>query len=302
MTDASKTGRTECVKEQDGRRDGHGIASCGLCGLAAVQVKSTTLGQMGTGLGQMATGAWQGLQQTGRAIAEFLLPPVCLACGAALDGHNSLCGSCWQRVNFICNPLCDRTGLPLPYDSGGTMISAEALRHPPVYDRARAVAHYDGVMSELIRSFKYADRHDLRHLFARWLIAAAGPLLPATDFLVPVPLNRLKLLARRFNQSALLGQDLARSAELPFEPLALARIRRTEPQVGKTPDQRRRNVAGAFAPGPGWNKRLVGKNVLLVDDVITTGATINACAKALKRAGARRVDVVALAKTTGAPM
>ena len=111
-------------------------------------------------------------------------------------------------------------------------------------------------------------------------------------------LNRLRLLSRRFNQSALLAQEIAHLSGLTYEPLALLRTRRTQSQVGKTPDQRRRNVAGAFAMAPGWNARLSGKTVLLIDDVITTGATVEACARTLKRAGATRVDVLALAKTT----
>lgn len=250
-------------------------------------------------LNRIARRSWRSLAQTGRSIAGIMLPPVCLACGEALGGHNSLCASCWQQVSFICEPLCDRTGLPLPYDTGGVMVSTQAMAHPPIYDRARAVAHYDGVVRDLLSSFKYGDRHELRHLFHRWLVMAGAPLLPGTDVILPVPLNRLKLLRRRFNQSALLAQDLARAADLPYEPLALIRTRHTESQVGKTPDQRRRNVAGAFAVGVGWKKRLPGKNILLVDDVITTGATAEACAKTLKQAGAARVDVVALAKTTG---
>lgn len=241
---------------------------------------------------------WRSLRYGVSALTTTLVPPVCLQCNEPLAAHDGICGACWRRIDFIGAPLCDRTGLPLPYDTGGVMISAGALAQPPAYDRARASAHYNGVMRDLIHHFKYNDRHDLRHLLARWLMVAAEPLLPDTDFIVPVPLNRLKLLRRRFNQSAILAQDLARASGIAYEPQMLRRIKRTEPQVGKTMEQRRRNVQGAFAAGK-MRGRLAGRNILLVDDVITTGATIEACARALKAAGAARVDVAALAKTTG---
>ena len=238
------------------------------------------------------------LTRAGHALADFIMPPVCLVCNDALGAHDALCGRCWQSISFIRPPLCNRTGLPLPFDAGGIQLSAAAIANPPLYDRARAVAHFDGVMKDLVHGFKYADRHDGRRLFGRWMHAAGADLFDGVDWIMPVPLNRLRLLSRRFNQSALLAQEVARLSGLSYEPLALLRTRRTPSQVGKTPEQRRRNVAGAFALAPGWNARLSGKTVLLIDDVITTGATVDACARTLKRAGAARVDVLALAKTT----
>jgi len=174
-----------------------------------------------------------------------------------------------------------------------------ALAKPPAYDRARAVAHFSGAMRTLVHQFKYADRHDARALFGRWLADAGRELLAGADLVVPVPLTRWRLLSRRFNQAAILAQELARRTGLPSNPHVLRRTRFARTQVGMTHDQRRRNVAGAFQVPRLRRSVLQGRNVLLVDDVITTGATAEACARALKRAGAARIDVLALALVTG---
>jgi len=187
-------------------------------------------------------------------------------------------------------------GIPLPFDTGEPAVSAAALAAPPTYDRARAVASYGGAMRDLIHALKYSDRHDGRRLFGRWLALAAAPLAPDVDVVMPVPLSRWRLLSRRFNQSGLLAEELGRHLTLPVDTLTLARVRRTRSQVGLTPAQRRRNVSGAFKLVPRRKDRVRDRRVLLVDDVITTGTTVEACAATLKRAGASGVDVVALAR------
>ena len=162
-----------------------------------------------------------------------------------------LCGACWRRVQFIRAPLCDVTGIPLPYDTGERVVSALALAHPPAYDRARAVAHFNGSMRTLVHHFKYADRHDARQLFGQWLAESGRDLLPGIDVIVPVPMTRLRLLLRRFNQSAVLAHELGRQTGIPVDPHLLVRARSTSRQVGLTRDQRRRNVAGAFRVAAG---------------------------------------------------
>jgi ComF family protein len=209
-----------------------------------------------------------------------------------------LCAPCWREVHFIRPPLCDVLGMPLPFDTGERMVSAAAVARPPAYDRARAVAHYSGAMRTLIHQFKYADRHDARALFGRWLAEAGRDLIVGIDVVVPVPLSRLRLLSRRFNQAGILAQELSRRTGLAVDAHLLQRSRFTKTQVGLTHDQRRRNLAGAFRVRRNRQAALEGRNVLLVDDVITTGATVEACARALKRAGAARVDVLALALVT----
>ena len=129
-------------------------------------------------------------------LLDVLMPPVCLGCEARLDAHHSLCPACWRTIDFIRPPLCDRLGIPMPYDTGGTMISAAAVAAPPDYNRARAVARYDGLMRDLIHDFKFRDTHDARTLFGRWMSEAGRDLITGCDVLVPVPLARWRLLSR----------------------------------------------------------------------------------------------------------
>ncbi len=149
------------------------------------------------------------------------MPPLCLARHTPLVSHYALCSHCWGRIDFIRPPLCDRLGLPMPYDTGGTMISAAAAANPPDYDRARAVAQFEGVMRDLVHDLKFRDRHDARRLLGRWLVEAGADLMSDADVVVPVPLPRGRLFRRRFNQSAILGQEVARLACLNLRPWRL---------------------------------------------------------------------------------
>jgi ComF family protein len=234
------------------------------------------------------------LRKAAAAIADVLVPPLCLSCHGRLSTNDALCPACWSGIDFIRAPLCDCLGLPMPYDTGGRMVSAAAA-DPPAYDRARAVARFEGVMRTLVHDLKFHDRHDARRLFGRWLAGAGAELRADADALIPVPLTRVRPLSRRFNQSAILAHEVARRTGIKVEPLVLLRVRASKPQMGLSREQRRQNVAGAFAVAAGRKVAIAGAKLILVDDVITTGATAGACARALKRAGAARVDVLALA-------
>lgn len=230
-----------------------------------------------------------------RYAADLMLPPVCVSCHEPLASHGALCAKCWQRVDFIRAPLCDRLGLPLPYSTEEITLSSAALRRSPDYGRARAVARFDGVMRELVHRLKYSDHHEMLNLFAPMLRSAGHELLAHAECLIPVPLHRWRLWHRRFNQSALLAGRLSRDTGLPAEFNTLLRVRRTPSQVDLGWHERRRNVETAFAVHPDRADRIAGRHVLLIDDVITTGATVEACARTLKAAGAKDVDVLALA-------
>ena len=229
-------------------------------------------------------------------LADVLLPPVCIACRTRIWSHGLLCGACFAKIDFIAPPICARLEVPLPYDAGEPSLSAAAIAKPPVYDRARAAARYSATMRELVQSFKYRDRHEGLPLFARWLVKAGAELLTDADLIVPVPLYSSRLWWRRFNQSAMLAHAVARLSDVGVDCFVLKRVRRTASQVGLTADQRRRNVAGTFKVNPARAARVKGKRIVVIDDVITTGATAEACARALQRAGEARVDVLALAR------
>lgn len=231
-------------------------------------------------------------------VIDIVTPPICLKCHEPLATQDTLCPACWSTIDFIRLPLCDRLGIPLPYDSGAGTLSAQAVATPPLYARARAVARYNGSMRQLIHDLKFHDRHDARRLFGRWMAEAGMSLIADADVIVPVPLHRWKLLKRRFNQSAILSAELSRLTAKVNAPLALVRSRRTVPQLGLTAIQRQQNVKGAFSVPPRQRPAVEGRRVLLVDDVITTGATITAATAALLSAGAARVDVLALAIVT----
>jgi ComF family protein len=236
--------------------------------------------------------AWSGL-------SDLILPPVCLSCREPMMAHNTLCAACWSGVDFIRPPVCDRLGLPLPFATGDVSLSAAALAAPPVYDRARAVAHYSGLMRRLIHDLKFHDRDDLTVLLGGWLTETGKDLLAEADLIVPVPLSRSRLLRRRFNQAARLGADVSARTGITMDPLSLVRVRATASQVGLSRTQREENVRGAFAVREARRHRIDGRRIVLLDDVITTGATVAAATRALRRAGAERVDVLALAMATG---
>ncbi|WP_439543758.1 ComF family protein [Hyphomicrobium sp.] len=228
-------------------------------------------------------------------LSDVVMPPVCLVCRTRIETHDALCAACWRQIDFIRPPLCDRLGLPLPFDIGGPMISAAAAADPPPYHRARAVAAYTGSMQQLVHGLKFQDRHDVRRLLGRWLVDAGRELLAECEIVVPVPLARTRLLMRRFNQAAILAREVARVSGLRYEPMVLERTRATTSQIGLSRGERQRNVAGAFAVPKRRAEAVRGRRVLLIDDVVTTGSTVAACARALSRVGAAQVDVLALA-------
>jgi ComF family protein len=231
-----------------------------------------------------------------RYSADLILPAVCVACGTLITRHNLLCPQCWSSLYLITPPLCNRLGIPLPgYEGSGPHISAQATANPPVFSRARAAAHYRGIMRRLIVRFKFEDKHEPLPLFVKLMREAGRELLNDADLLVPVPLHRLRLLQRRFNQSALLAKGLSRTSGVPVSVTALRRTRRTAAQVGLAQEARQENVAKAFGASRSGAKSVAGKNIVLIDDVITTGSTASACATALLGAGASRVDVLAIA-------
>ncbi len=245
-----------------------------------------------------AARALPALRHCGRAALDLLFPPACLHCRAATDAPGSLCSACWGKIRFIERPFCERLGMPFAVDLGAEgLLSPEAVADPPVYARARAVARFeDGPVRQLTHRLKYGDRLELARPLAAWMARAGAELLAEADLLVPVPLHRRRLIARRFNQANALAQAVSAQCGVPVDPFVLARVKSTASQVGLTRSQRAVNLQGAFRVPQDMAARVEGRAIVLVDDVLTSGATVNAASRALLRSGAARVDVLVFAR------
>lgn len=228
-----------------------------------------------------------------RMVLNALLPPRCLACTAVVDDAGALCGDCFGRMTFVAPPLCAACGAPFeePAVTEGSLCGA-CIAAPPGYARARAVFLYDESSRGLVLKLKHGDRTDAAVHLARWMQRSGVELLSGCDVIVPVPLHRWRFLLRTYNQSALLANALGKLAGKTVAVDALRRIKATPSQGGLSRTARVRNVGGAFTV----RGDIVGKRVLLIDDVFTTGATAEACTRVLRDAGAAAVDVLVLAR------
>ena len=235
------------------------------------------------------------LGRLGSAALNLLLPPEAFD-AAASPQSAGFSAQGWMRIAFLDDPVCDGCGLPFPYDQGDGVRCPACAARPRTFARARAACLYDEHSRELILKLKHADRPEIGALFARWLLRAAAPLLEDCELIAPVPLHPSRLFARRYNQAAEIARPLCRLAGRTYLPDALLRRRATAIQGGKSGRGRRVNVKGAFEVPAARRRRIEGRRVLLVDDVLTTGATAEACAKALLAGGARAVDLAVVAR------
>jgi ComF family protein len=209
---------------------------------------------------------------------------------------SGLCPECWATVRFIERPYCEITGVPFDHDRGDGMVSPQAIANPPPYARARAAVFHDGVARKIVHGLKYSDRADLATMMAEWMIRAGRDVIDDSDVVIAVPLHRGRLFTRRYNQSAELARTLARISGKPFLPGVIRRVRATRQQVGLGLKARQDNVRGAFLAVPERAQLFIGLKVLLVDDVLTTGSTLEAATRSLLRAGAAQVNVLTFAR------
>ncbi|WP_374600261.1 phosphoribosyltransferase family protein [Brevundimonas sp.] len=236
-------------------------------------------------------------RRMGRGLADLLLPSLAHDSPEA-TASAGLTPDAWSRVIFLEDPVCDGCGAAFEADSGVFAASrcAACLAQPYAFNRARAACVYDEASRGLVLKFKHGDHQPFAPLFARWISRSAAPLLEQADAVVPVPLHPLRLMSRRFNQAAEIARPLAASSGLAFLPDALVRQTHTTSQGGKSLRGRRMNVKKAFTVTEAGRRQIRGRRILLIDDVLTTGATAEACARALLDGGARAVDLAVIAR------
>ena len=249
----------------------------------------------------------QGLR--GQAVLDLIYPTQCVSCDTRLDDEMSLCGACWRQTPFILGLVCDLCGTPLPGDGpadggdrqgqpadGSRILCDDCMATPRPWQRGRALFSYRDNARRLVLQLKHGDRTDLARPMARWLAGIAAPVVTDDTVVAPVPLHWSRVLVRRYSQSALLARALAHEIGRPYLPDALVRLRRTPLLEGMSRERRFATLSDAIRPHPRRGSALAGRSVLLVDDVMTTGATLTATAEAAHQAGAARVQVLVLAR------
>ena len=234
-----------------------------------------------------------GFRRLSRAVVDAVLPPRCLACGVAVDEPDALCATCWNAMSFLAAPWCAVCGLPFAHPLEAGAVCGACAGNPPRWDRARAVLRYDKHSRRLVLALKY-DRTDVAPALGGWMRRAGAELLDGADMVLPVPLHWTRLVSRRYNQASLLAHAIHAAGGPPVAPDWLVRRRRTPSQGRLGPLARARNVRGAFALRRG--RSVKGRRIVIVDDVLTTGATVEECARVLRREGAAFVGVLTLAR------
>ncbi|MCF6320897.1 MAG: ComF family protein [Rhizobiaceae bacterium] len=237
---------------------------------------------------------------------NILVPPRCANCNGISTDQSAICAGCWIQIRKIDRPFCEVMGTPFSVDLGEGAISTEAMSNPPPFDRLRSSVLYDDIARRLISRFKFSDRSDLAPFIASSMERSGRELFEDADIITPLPLHWRRMLSRRFNQSAVLAKLIsqrlrASGREIPLEPMLLSRIKNTKQQIGLSQEGRQRNVSGAFRVPVAMRPRLIGKRVLIIDDVYTSGASVKSATKALLRNGAMAVDILTFARVqTGA--
>lgn len=238
----------------------------------------------------------QALRKTGEGLVDFLLPPLCLNCEQPVTQNQTLCAACWKELHFVAPPLCARCGAPFDLVVEEGTLCGHCLDHPPSFTMARSALIYDDASRGLILKLKHADQLHPVPALANWMVRALEKeTWEDADLIVPVPLHRWRLLKRRYNQAALLALAIGKQVHRPVDVDLLVRAKATESQGHKSAKQRRENVAKAFALRA--KADVAGKKVILIDDVLTSGATVQACSDLLLQAGVASVFVVTLART-----
>lgn len=227
---------------------------------------------------------------------DWVFPPQCANCRAPIERANALCGPCWAKMRTIGQPLCPVLGVPFDYNLGPDARSAEAIASPPDYDWARAAVVYDDVAQRLVSRLKYSDHQELARFMGQMIVQAVPDKLMKNDVLVPVPLHARRQWMRRYNQSSLLAYEIAKHQNNQVAQKLVRRVKYTRQQVGLNARQRDENVRGAFVIDEDMMLGFLDRTIILIDDVVTTGSTVNAIARQLRKAGASQVGVLSFAR------
>jgi len=234
---------------------------------------------------------------------NFILPPRCIASGEIVDQQGMVSPVLWRELNFISNPKCECCGFPFDFDLEGLNdgnLCASCIKYPPKFEKARSALIYDDASRDIILGFKHGDQTHAIPTFTPWLLRVGKELLDETDLIIPVPLHPTRLIRRRFNQAGLIAQSLSKAQNIPTILNGLIRLRAAPTQGYLDMKERKRNVRKAFRVNPRHQHVLKGKKVLLIDDVFTTGATINECTKELLKVGVQSVSVLTVARVVKA--
>jgi len=237
-----------------------------------------------------------GVAVTARAVLDALLPPQCPITGDTVSAPGVLSAKGWSQIRFIDDPVCAGCGAPFAYNHGEGVQCGACHADKHSFDSARAAILYDDASHKLVVSFKHGDRTEFAPMFGKWLARAGASLINEQSIVIPTPLHPRRLAVRRYNQAALIAGFAANDLGCAYAPQGLTRTRATQPQKLLSEDARKRNVAGAFAVREEMIELVRDAHIIVVDDVLTTGATVSACARALKKAGAARVDALVLAR------
>lgn len=231
------------------------------------------------------------------AIINVILPPRCIFTGDTVDAQGTISPSAWASLAFISTPYCAACGFPFEFEAGDAdALCAACLKEPPVFDKGRSALRYDDASRDFILGFKHGDRMHAVTSMVPWLKMAGAEFWEEADVIVPVPLHRWRLMRRRYNQAAVMAIAMAKAMGKGSVPDALIRTRSTPSQGHLKAREREANVKSAFVVRDKRRNLIVGKNIILIDDVYTTGSTVSECAKALRQAGAQKIFVLTLAR------
>lgn len=232
------------------------------------------------------------------SVIDTILPPRCPGSGEIVEIQGAVSPNFWDQLQFIEKPFCKRCAIPFSFETDENNICAKCLEEDPFYDESRAPVVYNDASRRIILNFKFNDKTHYVHTFVPWMLRAGADLLGEADYIIPVPLHPKKIRMRKFNQAALLAHEISKKSDVKYIAEGLIRTRHTVPQKGLNKKERYKNISGAFAIGDRYLDKFAHKNIIIIDDIFTTGSTLNECARILKNAGAAKVNVITIARVT----